>query len=172
MFSGKLTSRILRPKNKQYNWLEEARIWYDDGDAYARASGWIADTAVDRNDIRVFAGPVLVMMAFATELYLKSIIAYETQKPPPMTHDLYGLYLRVSIERRERAQNHLVRDPRVFESNPGVDPNEITIASLLRASAGAFVRIRYREDITWTASGVTWALRAVIHEDYPEWNPE
>lgn len=58
-----------------------------------------------RQYLATVASPAIVLCAFSAELYSKCIISLETNSPAPRSHDLEGLYRKLSPKSRQRLES-------------------------------------------------------------------
>jgi hypothetical protein len=93
--------------------------------------------------------PALVLSAFASELFLKGLIAIETGKAPPQGHDLYLLFKKLSAPTRHRLEemwNWYAHGRKAawdgLEKERG-NPVPRDLPRCLRMATGAFQGMRY-----------------------------
>jgi len=123
------------------------------------------------------ASPALVLSAFASELYLKSILIIEKGKAPGW-HHLKNLFDLVSPTIRKKVEQqwiHHVSSPRTKRNTGQHVPTDFNWA--LSAGAQAFVKLRYvHEDDGFGTKFLLGELpdmlrQVIIEELKPAWAP-
>ena len=146
----------------------------------------IADAALRSDHYRDIqtsvAAPAMVLSAFAAELYFKCIIALETEKQLPQTHDLDALYRKLTPTSRKRLDDLwgvLAASPlmaRVCEAMFVTTGERVPtdLAWYLKNGANAFVRLRYTHEddgigTSFMLVDLPEMLRTIVLEMKPEW---
>lgn len=125
---------------------ERARAWFDRADQFHFTALYLMTQELGLQG--VFAKPHIVMKAFATEAYLKSLICLEGRTPPQI-HDLLALYELVSLDSQRPIQKRWNKDskPKLDglrkQKPPGYHPPR-SLRGALHQSSDAFLDWRYK----------------------------
>ena len=130
--------------------------------------------------ISAVAMPVMVVSAFAAELYFKTLIVLDG-KPAPRSHDLYDLFSKLSPTTRTNLEdrwNLIIRDRQEFLRN--VERQESSIPRLLedaiKEGREGFERLRYiyegGDPFRFFLGDLPIALRRTILDLQPTWSPQ
>lgn len=135
---------------------------------------------------RVLFLPAIVMIAFALELYLKCLIAIETEATPPSGHNLRRLFNKLTSKTQDKIRHYFDNPTEQGEINwrekmknppPHIPkeafPSPYDFDSILDVSADAFVQLRYvfeRKKAGWNAHYIVKCTRQVIVEIHPDWD--
>lgn len=136
--------------------------------------------AIDDPDIKVALGcPIGVMAAFASEIYLKCLLALE-QKSVPGIHDLKSLFDLTSKDAQQRMEWHWKRIlPMRIQLLNAIDaftghkvPRDLR--TQIEMGARGFEKIRYQyedanQEVTFMLTDFPSVLRGTIFDYKPEW---
>lgn len=149
----------------------------------AAAPANIADRAILQEYVSTHGDPILVLSAFASELFLKCLLAIERKPTSSRTHDLHLLFLKLSPGLQSRITvlwDHVVWDQVARESFiyaqetlGATIPRDLI--SALKFGANTFVDLRYvyekPRNINNIIIDLPLVLQRAIYEIYPNWRP-
>ena len=127
---------------------QAAREWFDRADQFHYTDLFLATQPAPMQSI--YGKPHIVLKAFATEAYLKSLICLEGGDPPRV-HDLLALFELVSVESQRLIQKRWNKSSKpaldmLRKQKPkGYNPPR-SLRGALHQSSDAFLDWRYRGD--------------------------
>lgn len=114
----------------------EGRMFSQAASFAASASLLMKNIQIDKPGANQFGTPFVVNMAFAIELYLKTLACIHGKSLPG--HDLLKLYNAMPTSARHAAEEHMTQGREMYRL-----ASTVTFASALSKSRNAFVEWRY-----------------------------
>ena len=167
----------------------QLRHIFDLADAFRRtgfliegkiAREWTTKEVVGSNAQMIMAR--VTNHAFALELYLKCLIAIETNAKPPRGHNHKDLFNALTKRSQQRAESYYNEHMRCDPGTPGwiaeyrqqgMDPNDfLNLRVALSKAVGAFEMYRYayeRNLTSYMLGPLEPVVRQIILEQKPEW---
>src|ERR1022692_1254461 len=122
--------------------------------------------------------PACAVAALATELLLKSLIAYEGVYNVPRSHDLdrlYGLIDPATKDKLETQWDELMALPEMALRLKDSPSHQMELGACLADSRNAFDNYRFIYDpsrhVTFTVGSLPHLLRHIILSMHPDWRP-
>jgi len=141
----------------------------------------LSNTAPSKYEAKIFAGPIMILSAFASEVLLKSLVCLETGKLPK-GHELAILFDALSLPVRQKIEHRWTKEiiplrDRMWKAteahfNETIDRD---LRAALVAGSNAFIQMRYRyeaelgQKTRFYINDLPIALQKVIYEIKPEW---
>jgi hypothetical protein len=130
--------------------------------------------------IGAVAMPVMVVSAFASELYFKTLIVLDGNQAP-RSHDLYDLFSKLSLKAKAQLEsrwNPIIRDREEFLKN--IEHHTASIPRILedalKEGREGFERLRYiyegGDPFGFSLGDLPLAIRRTILDLQPSWSPQ